>query len=980
MNQFDTTLQIILPFVCLWELLVAIFAWMLDRHTRANRYLVWTMMLLAFDGFAQSQLSAAANLAQARPWTYVLAATQMAIGPTVCVVAFSLLRPDAWPQERRKRWLWRIAHVLIFVPAALTLSDVLLDTHLLYTGLDPETYAGGFVLVDTYLQGDLSWLVIALAQYVMNLFALLPTLYVLRDRQAAPLFRQRARWLIAVQFAAPVFAVALRPWFGNLAGVALTGLLFGGVYVIMFFKGLVSDRMLRQRLANVSLGLKIYIGLGTAVIGLLIVGAITIYSSAANRQLVDRTLNRQRQLAGLASDINTNLLSIQNEVFAFYDTWSLTGFEKSYQAGFGKAREIFIAALEERLQQIDANIVDTLQLDPDPQTRADLENIVRSVNAYDLTIREMTDHMERRGFNTSGQIGQLQETLDELEGWLNKPGLESLQITLVAMDRQAKDFFLRSDIVSARMVSDLIQQQRDLIAAVEDDVFNSAEKSQLNSLLDDFDSLFFAASSEHRQLQDNRNNLINQSTLAGILVSKLFTQQQTAFEATVEQLQLQQSDATITITGLVVLTFLVSTSVVYFIASQITRPVHALRDVARQLGAGELSVRANVHGSDEIGDAAAAFNLMANRLQELLTGLEEQVAIRTHDLERYSGYLEASAEVNRVASSILDADELIRRVTELIRQKFDLYYVGLFLKDESEEWAVLQAGTGEAGRVMMAREHRLHLGGGSIIGWSIEKGQARVARPGEDVSVHLTAPELHDTRSEAAIPLRSRGRVWGALSVHHSQPDAFEQGAIAALQTMADQVTVALDNATQFTERQQSLEAAQRSYGELSHQMWLDLLRAGPDLSFRGDEHGVSRVADTSWRPEMARALQEGQTVRGDSGDETEKKYTLSVPIKAGDDVIGVLDTYKLGESGVWMPDEIDTVQEITAQLALALDNARLHQNTRTRAHREQLTAQITTNMRETLDVETVLRTAVEEIYDALGLSELVIYLSPETG
>ena len=74
-----------------------------------------------------------------------------------------------------------------------------------------------------------------------------------------------------------------------------------------------------------------------------------------------------------------------------------------------------------------------------------------------------------------------------------------------------------------------------------------------------------------------------------------------------------------------------------------------------------------------------------------------------------------------------------------------------------------------------------------------------------------------------------------------------------------------------------------------------------------------------------------------------------------------------------------DMLQEITSQLALALDSARLHQSTRTRAHREQLTAQITARMRETLDVETVLRTAIEEIYEALDLSELTIYLSPET-
>jgi GAF domain-containing protein/HAMP domain-containing protein len=970
MNQFDATLHIILPFVCLWELLVALFAWFLDRYARANRYLVWMLTLLALNGFAQSRLAAAADVAQARPWTHTLAATTLAIHISTLVVTFSLLRPDDWPQEPRKRRLWRLVHVLIFVPALLTLSDVLFNTRLFYTGLDPNTYRGNFA-GHVYTQGNLSQIMTISGQYIVLLASLALVIITLRDPRAAPIFRQRARWLLVIQLATPLLMFGLVPLAGHLASATVTGLFLSIAYAIMCLRGLISDRVLRQRIANASLNLKLYVGLGISILGLFVVGGLTIYSSATNQQLVDRTLDRHRQLADLASDIKTNLFDIQNAVFAFYNSWSITGFEKSYQAGFEEAQEVHLAELEEKLEQIDADISKTLELDPGPETRANLERIVQNINAYELTILEMNDHMARRGFYTSGQMGQVQEVLAELQEHLDEPGLEPILITSLQTDQQMMDFFLRSELTSVLVVHELIQQQKLQVAVADENLLTPTDKTQLEALLTELDDLFFAVSSEQTQLRENRDNLIGQSSLTSVLVSQLFRQQQSAFDTTVEQLQLGQSDSTATITGLIMLTILVSLSTIYFVVEQVTRPVQELGRAANRLGDGELSVRAFVHGRDEIGVTAGAFNLMADRLQELLAGLENQVSARTHELERYSAHLEAATEVGRMVSSILEADELIQQVVELVRERFGLYYVGLFLKDETNEWAVLQAGTGQAGQALLAREYRLHIGGGSLVGWSIEHGQARVAKLDESLAMYLTVSELPDTRSEAAVPLHSRGQVRGALSIHHTEPDAFGPNTVAALQMVADQVAIALDNATLFTESLMALDVAQRSYGELSRRAWLNLLRAGPELGFRSDEHSVTKIADA---PRFTAAP--ADPTQG--GDGAETKHALSIPIKVGDDVIGTLDTYKPGEAGRWMREEIDMMQEIVAQLALALDSARLHQSTRTRVYREQLTAQITARMRETLDVETVLRTAVDEIYEALDLSDLAIYLSPE--
>lgn len=367
-------------------------------------------------------------------------------------------------------------------------------------------------------------------------------------------------------------------------------------------------------------------------------------------------------------------------------------------------------------------------------------------------------------------------------------------------------------------------------------------------------------------------------------------------------------------------------------------------------------------------------------LQAIRESLEARVGERTRELERRSSYLEASVEVSRVAASILDADLLMRQVVDLIREWFDLYYVGLFLVDEAAEWAVLRAGTGEAGQAMLARGHRIRVGTG-MIGWSVAQAQSRVAQDVRQDAVRLIAADLPDTRTEAALPLRSRGRVVGALTIQSDQPNAFDEVTMAAFQTIADQVAVALDNARLFTESQAALEATRRAYSDLSSGAWAELLSSRAAVGFRSDEHGTQKLSQPevveARRPELEQVMRQGRP----SWDEivgAQSKQALAVPIKLGDQVIGVLDTYKSTQTGTWTTGQVALLEEIANQLGLALESARLYETTQQRAMRDRLVAEVAARMRETLDVETVLKTAIEDIYQALGLEEATIYLNPE--
>jgi len=174
-------------------------------------------------------------------------------------------------------------------------------------------------------------------------------------------------------------------------------------------------------------------------------------------------------------------------------------------------------------------------------------------------------------------------------------------------------------------------------------------------------------------------------------------------------------------------------------------------------------------------------------------------------LERRAVQLQAAAEVSEAVGSILDPGELIPRIVELVRKRFDLYYVGLFLVEDDQ--AVLHAGTGKAGQRMLEARHKLEVGGESMIGWCVANKKARIALDVGEEAVRFDNPLLPETRSELALPLVSRGEVIGALSTQSTKEAAFTDEDIAVLQTMADQVANAIANARLYDEahRERSL-------------------------------------------------------------------------------------------------------------------------------------------------------------------------------
>lgn len=208
------------------------------------------------------------------------------------------------------------------------------------------------------------------------------------------------------------------------------------------------------------------------------------------------------------------------------------------------------------------------------------------------------------------------------------------------------------------------------------------------------------------------------------------------------------------------------------------------------------------------------------RLYELLTsGLTARVhALRQREEAGHRAmWSQTAAEVSRAAGTVLEMEELLQQVVNLVQERFDLYYAGLFLVEQDfvvdgkpGDWAVLRVGSGEAGRQMVEQGHRLEIGGESMIGQCVATKQPRIAMDVGQEAVRFANPFLPDTRTELALPLVSRGQAVGALTIQSRQQAAFSMDDIAVLLTMADQLAIAIDNASLIKQAQARAEREQR--------------------------------------------------------------------------------------------------------------------------------------------------------------------------
>lgn len=369
---------------------------------------------------------------------------------------------------------------------------------------------------------------------------------------------------------------------------------------------------------------------------------------------------------------------------------------------------------------------------------------------------------------------------------------------------------------------------------------------------------------------------------------------------------------------------------------------------------------------------------------ELLTlraTLEERVHERTAELElanqineKRAQQFSAIAKVMNAISSVQTLDELLPFVAQVISEEFNVYHVGIFLLDSRKELAVLRAANSEGGKRMLARNHSLAVGQTGIVGFVTATGQPRIALDVGADSVYFDNPDLPDTRSEIALPLRYAGQIIGALDVQSLEADAFKSDDVAVLTTLADQVTVAINNALTIEDAKRTLAEARTAIGQVTEEAWQVLRPAQLGLGFSYSESGVKPLQNPIDSVQIHEALQKGQTMITTSPDH---KTVLAVPIRLRGSVIGVMQLSNRSSYEKLTQEDADIAEAVVERLSLAIETATLLQSTQHRADIEKVTANITSKVSSSARFETILQTAAQELSRALGGSDVLVQIEP---
>jgi GAF domain-containing protein len=337
-----------------------------------------------------------------------------------------------------------------------------------------------------------------------------------------------------------------------------------------------------------------------------------------------------------------------------------------------------------------------------------------------------------------------------------------------------------------------------------------------------------------------------------------------------------------------------------------------------------------------------------NTIKDERNNLEKKVTERTLQLRRVN-------EIGSAITAILDPNELLTRAVHLIGDEFECYYTAIFLTDTTGQWAELKVATGDAGKVLLENKHRLDINGKSAIGISIRTKQAyMISNSGPDdvrlenpllpytrsqTALTFENPLLPYTRSQIALPLTIGDRVIGALEMHSTKENIFLQQDADTYQSMSNQIAITLENSRLFTEAQQSLSEMSATQQQYLQGVW---------LSLAADQKLEHALGDSSMTG----------------------RQEIEIPLTLRDQIIGQINMSSVDE---WTSEQKSLIEAIATQAALALENARLVEESQSIAMRERLANEVTSKIWASTTIDSILQTTVRELGRALEAAEVNI-------
>ena len=336
--------------------------------------------------------------------------------------------------------------------------------------------------------------------------------------------------------------------------------------------------------------------------------------------------------------------------------------------------------------------------------------------------------------------------------------------------------------------------------------------------------------------------------------------------------------------------------------------------------------------------------------------LEDRVRERTDELETRAIQLRSSATISKTIAEIQDISELMETTTRLTSDQFGCYHVGLYLLDERKKTAFLQATSSATGKQLVGQGFRIEPDRFNLFNMVIEHGRSYITSDVDDANF-VRDINFPLTRSRMMLPLTVRNNVIGILDMHSDQSQSFNTQDAEVLQTLADLVAISIDNVRLINETNNLVRQLETNTSIQIREIW---------TKFTSRHKPAYQYTPAGVRPLFANNNQDGLD-------------GLRVPLMLhGQNICNIILKRK-GATTTWSERERILVEKVANQVALALENSRLVDETQKNAVRDQVIANVSARVRETLDVESVLRTATTELRRVFDLKEAEISIgAPE--
>ncbi|HSL29721.1 MAG TPA: GAF domain-containing protein [Anaerolineales bacterium] len=343
-----------------------------------------------------------------------------------------------------------------------------------------------------------------------------------------------------------------------------------------------------------------------------------------------------------------------------------------------------------------------------------------------------------------------------------------------------------------------------------------------------------------------------------------------------------------------------------------------------------------------------------NTLRQERAQLEERVEERTAVLRQRTEQLRATSYIARKTAELQELEPLLTTVAKLVSDQFGFYHAGIFLLNSAGNQAILQAASSEGGQRMLEQGHALPVGTQNLVGYVVTQKKPRIAMDVGEDAVFFNNPDLPMTRSQVALPLLVRDKVLGVLDIQSDKPQAFSSDDIDTLQTLADQIAIAIENARLMDETQSAMTQLEALTSLRTREAWSQKLQDG---------NRVFTFTPLGLRAE--KVVQPAQR-------------TVSVPIILRGQKIGTISIARKGEA-TWSQADRAMIEEVAAQVGLAVDNIRLLEEATQRARQEQTIGKLAARFSQSLDLDTLLQTAARELGQLPDVSEISVFVGQDS-